>query len=183
MDKKRATSLLGILFVLVVSLYVVNNYDVSNIKIVDNEFILTYLGIFLGFAITIYTFGVSMLENIKININQKEDLDPKTKAKFFRKLLNGFKELKIDIWLIFYCFLAVVIFSISKFIPVISFLESVEIIDGYPFKIRESINLTIFILSLWAIFDLMKALFSVSEITFQLIISDIEDDVEDELKL
>jgi len=182
MGSKTITAISGILVILLASFYSVNNYDISNIKIVDNEFILTYLGIFLGFAITIYTFGVSMLDSIRSNIDLKDDITTVQKARFFKKLLKGFKELKQDIWLMFICFLIVIIFSIGKQIEALSFLKEIEITDTFSFKIDKGINLSIFILSLWATYDLMKALFNVSEIQFELIIKDLEEESEKEKK-
>lgn len=182
MGSKTITAISGILVILLASFYSVNNYDISNIKIVDNEFILTYLGIFLGFAITIYTFGVSMLDSIRSNIDLKDDITTAQKARFFKKLLKGFKELKQDIWLMFICFLIVIIFSIGKQIEALGFLKEIEITDTFSFKIDKGINLSIFILSLWATYDLMKALFNVSEIQFELIIKDLEEESEKEKK-
>jgi hypothetical protein len=123
----------------------------------------TYFGVLIGFSLTIYTFGLSMVTDIKSNIQKLEKLSEDKKDKMLISLLNGFSEIKEDIWLIFYSIIGVIYFGVAK-----------EIINPFgweveKFMIPETINITLFITTTIAMFDIMRTLFNLSEINLALI--------------
>ncbi len=77
--------------------------------------------------------------------------------------MSGFTEIKQDIWLIFYAIILVIIFAIANEI-VNPFGWEVE-----QYKIPETAFLSLFVLSTFAIFDIMRTLFNLSEINLELI--------------
>jgi len=153
-----------------ISTYLVLKTDIENNSIFSSNSLITYFGILIGFALTIYTFGLSMISNIKTNISNLEDISEQDKKDSFQKLIVGFVQIKQDIWLIFYGIILVIILSILK-----------EVVNPFGWQVEdlqipEIFNISIFILSTIAMYDIMKTLFNLSEINMILIKSKKEDD-------
>lgn len=157
--------LLGIVILAVIwiiSYYIVLKTNISKIELFNSNNLFTYFGILVGFSITIYTFGLTMIENIILNIDRLELSDEK-KMEYRTTLVNGFKEIKEDIWIIFYSIIIVAVMAILKHI------ENPFGWDVEQYKIPETINLTLFIYSTLCMGDILKTLFNLSEINFVLI--------------
>jgi len=169
-NKNKIKAVIIVLVVVVISWAIVNCVQLSEIKILQEDFLFTYLGVFLGFAITIYTFGISILDSIKSSIESTEDeiLPPERKKKFFNALLSGFHELKSNILFITYSFLIVVVLVIIKNVK---YPDNIQILlkklDYYC--LLETIYLSIFILSILIIFDLLYSMFNLAEIALFII--------------
>ena len=148
------------------SYFLIQNTDVELLSIFDTFSLFTYFGVLIGFSITIYTFGLSMIADIKKNIYKIENITVKEKQDMFQGLRNGFSQIKQDIWLIFIGIILVISFSILKNI-INPFGWEIEV-----YQIPETINLTLFILSTVAMYDIMKTLFNLSEINMELIKND-----------
>ncbi len=146
----------------VVSNYLVRTTPVSSFAIFDTANLFTYFGVLIGFALTIYTFGLSMVSDIKSKINIHKKLTEEQKKKMFVSLVSGFGEIKGDIWLIFYSILIVIGFAIAKEIPN-PFGWQVE-----NFNLPETANLTLFVTTTIAMWDIMQTLFNLSEINLEL---------------
>ncbi|WP_442846801.1 hypothetical protein [Leeuwenhoekiella sp. H156] len=165
-SKKPIRYFLSILIILIIGLlsnYTVINTDVSDFPIFSLISLFTYFGVLIGFSITIYTFGLSMCNDIKKNIQEIESLSQSTKEILFKKLIRGFKEIKQDIWLIFFAIIMIVIVAI---------LSEIENPFGWEiekFRLPETVNLSLFIISTIAMFDIMKTLFNLSEINLELL--------------
>lgn len=125
--------------------------------------LLTYFGILIGFSLTIYTFGLSMLSDIRAKIEEDNLFDEEKKKGFYENITNGFFEIREDIWIIFISLVLVIIIGVLREIPC-PFDWDIE-----KFKIPDSVNLTLFILSTIAIFDIIKSLFTLSKIYLILI--------------
>lgn len=123
----------------------------------------TYFGVLIGFSLTIYTFGLSMVTDIKSKIDESLDFNEEEKTEMKETLVNGFLQIKSDIWFIFYSIILVVIFSLLKDIQC-PFDWNVE-----KWMVPETINITLFITSTIAIWDIMKSLFNLAEINLELI--------------
>tara|TARA_B100000949_G_C14067291_1_gene360325 strand:- start:246 stop:581 length:336 start_codon:yes stop_codon:yes gene_type:complete len=104
-----------------------------------------------------------MCNDIKKNIQEVKELTDEKKEILFQKLIHGFKEIKQDIWLIFFAIVLIVIFAILSEIKN-PFNWEVE-----RLRIPETINLSFFTLSTLAMFDIMKTLFNLSEINLELL--------------
>lgn len=145
------------------SYFLIQNSEIELLTIFDTISLFTYFGVLIGFAITIYTFGLSMIAEIKKNIDKINGLTESDKKTMFRNLRNGFRQIKQDIWLIFIGIILVIIFSVLK-----------DITNPFGWKIEkyqipETVNLSLFILSTIAMYDIMKTMFNLSEINMELI--------------
>jgi hypothetical protein len=145
-----------------ISNILVRKTGVSNFSIFDTVGLFTYFGVLIGFALTIYTFGLSMISDIKLKIENLDKLTSVQKDVMYNKLVSGFKEIKEDIWLIFYSIIVIIFFAIAKEITN-PFGWNVE-----ELRIPETANFTLFITTTVAMFDIMRTLFNLSEINLEL---------------
>lgn len=146
----------------IISNYLVRTTPVSSFAIFETANLFTYFGVLIGFALTIYTFGLSMVSDIKSKIDNHKKLTDEQKKKMYLSLVSGFGEIKGDIWLIFYSILIVIGFAIAKEIPN-PFNWQVE-----KYKLPDTANLTLFITTTIAMWDIMQTLFNLSEINLEL---------------
>ena len=103
-----------------------------------------------------------MVSDIKSKIDTHKKLTADQKNQMYSSLVSGFGEIKGDIWLIFYSILIVIGFAIAKDIPN-PFGWQVE-----GFKFPETANLTLFVTTTIAMWDIMQTLFNLSEINLEL---------------
>jgi hypothetical protein len=163
MNKRYIFPLLIVIVIFISSYFLVLYSEVETIPIFDTISLFAYFGVLIGFSITIYTFGLSMISDIKSNIDKIENLSIEDKKDMFTSLRNGFRQIKQDIWLIFIGIILVVVFSILKNI-INPFGWEVE-----KYQIPDTMNVSLFILSSIAMFDIMKTMFNLSEINMELI--------------
>lgn len=84
------------------------------------------------------------------------------KSAMYDNLISGFGQIKGDIWVIFYSLLVVIFFAIAKDMTN-PFGWNVE-----DWKLPETINLTLFITTTIAMWDIIQSLFNISEIKLEL---------------
>ena len=160
---RKIISILIIIGVFIVSNILVRNTKISSYSIFNTGNLFTYFGVLIGFALTVYTFGLSMVSDIKERIDKKQEYTIDKKERMYNCLINGFSQIKSDIWLIFYSIIIIIVFAIAKEIPN-PFGWDVE-----KFMIPESINLSLFITTTIGMWDIMHTLFNLAEINFELI--------------
>jgi hypothetical protein len=85
------------------------------------------------------------------------------KASMLKRLADGFKEIKEDIWIIFSALILIIYFAVVKEIPN-PFSWNVE-----KYMIPESSYLTLFIITTYSMYDIMRTLFNLSEIKLELL--------------
>lgn len=151
-----------VLIIYIFSNFLVKTTLVSTFSIFDTTNLFTYFGVLIGFALTVYTFGLSMVSDIKSKIDKHEKFTEKQKEKMYESLVSGFAQIKGDIWLIFYSILIVIGCAIAKEIHN-PFGWQVE-----QWKLPETTNLTLFITTTIAMWDIMQTLFNLSEINLEL---------------
>ncbi len=165
MNKKTSRILLFILvigIIGVISNVLVVNTNVCTFSIFETSNLFTYFGVLIGFALTIYTFGLSMVNDIKQKIDNHKKLNEIQKRQSYDSLVSGFSQIKQDIWSIFYSILIVICFAVAKEVTN-PFGWNVE-----KLKLPETINLTLFVTTTIAMWDIMETLFNLSEINFEL---------------
>jgi len=155
------------LFIIVSLIGLIANYLVRATSIASFSFfeprsLFTYFGVLIGFALTIYTFGLTMVSDIKTKIDNHKKFSDIQKNEMYETLISGFGEIKGDVWLIFYSLLIVIGFAIAK-----------EIVNPFGWQIEnlmlpESVNLTLFITTTIAMWDIMQTLFNLAEINLEL---------------
>ncbi len=168
MTKKKSNYLRVILSILLVAVIAcvshiaVKKTTISTFMIFDTTTLFTYFGVLIGFALTIYTFGLSMVTDIKEKIEKNNKFTEIQKALMYDNLVNGFAQIKSDIWIIFYSILIVIFFSIAKEVEN-PFNWNVE-----ELKLPETVNITLFITTTISMWDIMQTLFNLSEINLEL---------------
>lgn len=147
----------------IISNLLVRNTSILNFKMLDSSNLFTYFGVLIGFALTIYTFGLAMISDIKKDLLQLKGFTKDEKSDMLIRLVNGFNEVKEDIWIIFISLILIIFFAIAKEIP-----------NPFSFKVEkylipESSNLTLFTMTTYAMFDILRTLFNLSEIKLELL--------------
>lgn len=152
-------------FVFCVCFYILCHYKTDFKDVSSNQFLIAYLGVLLGFALTLFTFIISMVEKISDKIIKDEIILPEIKVRKQEKLSGMLAEVKDNIAFVFFCLLICCIFSIIENIdlPYISITNYREFVTKS--LIINSSKLTIFILSLYAIYDIMIVSFTISDLT------------------
>lgn len=146
-----------------ISNYLVRQTSILNFKLIEPTNLFTYFGVLIGFALTVYTFGLAMISDIKKDLMDLDDFTEAQKENMLSRLSNGFKEIKDDIWIIFSSLILIIYFAIVIEIPnpfgwnVVSYM------------IPQSSNLTLFIVTTYAMYDIMRTLFNLSEIKLELL--------------
>lgn len=152
-----------VLISFVVSNYLVRETSILNFKLIEPTNLFTYFGVLIGFALTVYTFGLAMISDIKKDLMELDVFTETQKDDMLNRLTNGFKEIKGDIWIIF-----------SSLILIIYFAVVIEIPNPFGWKVEkymipQSSNLTLFIVTTYAMYDIMSTLFNLSEIKLELL--------------
>lgn len=159
-NKRLIWVFMVITIIFLISHLLVRFINFSESELLNPNNLFTYFGVLLGFAITVYTFGSSMVSDIIIKTFESTRLSEAKKYKIQEDLFSAFKEIKEDIWIIFISLTIVIVFAILNEISN-PFLTNVE-----EFKIPETFSLALFILSTYSMWDLIKTLFNIAEINF-----------------
>lgn len=146
----------------VISNLLVRKTTISSFSIFDATSLFTYFSVLIGFAITIYTFGLSLVSDIKEKIQSNDKFTDEQKSTMYDNIISGFGQIKGDIWVIFYSLLVIILFAIVKDM-LNPFGWDIE-----DWKLPETVNLTLFITTTIAMWDIMQSLFNISEIKLEL---------------
>lgn len=156
--KKAFKDISIIVVIFIFSFIIIRTEYITYDFFIDKEFLFTFLGVFVGFALTLYTYITSMFEKIKglikeRCINDQEKLNAKLKL---LPELHG--EIKDNIKLLIYSLIVVVIVSISDKI----FNILTKKWDVIP-ELLNALLLSIFILSILSLWDLVQTSFKISD--------------------
>jgi len=118
-------------------------------KFIEPVFLFGFLGVFIGFALSLYVHIVSVIQSIAPKFVGKEEQ--------LKKLYRGLKE---NILVLVY---GLVISSIvSVFAPAITKRYVTFLDRDFQFVI-DAFSMSVFILAIWSLWDLMHAAFKLSE--------------------
>ena len=139
-------------------------YDVSSVQCIKSNFLITYLAGFVAFLLAVYTMCMSVLKDI-VGLIYKSDFDNEEKRNLvIDTVMSSFSEMKSGIMFFMFFFLVVVFFH---------FIEGVRFhSDIVNMVIKKSISplyTTIFVVSVLIIYDLLGAMFGISEVLMLLI--------------
>jgi len=156
--KKILFSIISLYFIIHILLY---KYKIDLSKINDNDFLFVFIGLLLGFSITLFPFIVSLTEQLKIKAIDKYQHNTEKKLIIESNIKTLFKEVKHNI---------LFIFSTLTFISSLYILQSLSypISDNFLASyfeiglVLKSTRLTVFILNLYAIYDLIVVTFELS---------------------
>jgi len=141
------------LIIFVVVLTLKNYLNLNCSEYANPSFLFNYLGVLLGFGLTLYTFIVSQYEIVERRIHEKysKKSDVENKIQAFIEVCS---EVKDDVFLVFLILLFIIIISV---IP-----NDITIITPIN-EIVEVSLVTCFILSLLAIKDLIFVSFKLAD--------------------
>lgn len=149
-----------ILITLLLSYYVVLSGAVSYQYFIKTDFLFTFLGVFIGFALTLYTYLTSMFENMKKIIKTKHAQDIKVRDEKLDLLPLLHTEIKENIIFLIYALVLVVLVAVLHK-PIMSIDLSrfnIKILD-----ITNALMLTVFFLSVLSLIDLVRTSFTISD--------------------
>jgi len=161
--KRAVIAIILIIAVIVVANFLVRETGIIDFKLFNSVTLFSYFGVLIGFALTIYTFGLSMVSDIKKELKENKEFSEKKVEDMLCKLSNGFDEIKEDIWIIFWSLILILFFAVVKEINN-PFGWHVE-----HFKIPQTANLTLFVVTTFSMYDIMKTLFNLAGIKLELI--------------
>lgn len=144
------------IFIVIASLLVYFS-DAENVALFEPVGLFTYVGVLLGFAITIYTFTLSLVDSIKDGIHKIENKTEAEKDRMINSMMDGFGEMKDNIILLFVGLVVIAVFAMLKLV-VNPFLPGIS-----KFQIPEIALLSTFFFCTYSILDLMRSLFNLSE--------------------
>lgn len=150
--------------VIAICYFLITETSLSKSKLLESEFLFTAIGLLLGFALTLLTFIISMLDKIKEYVKNNSIRKPESKEQVFLRLERLYRELKDDIYFIF---ITLIIVSTFLVIERVTFPGS-EILKRLGISKNEIIyivKLAIFLLNLFVIYDLLSITFRVSDTT------------------
>lgn len=146
----------------VISNITIRTTTIASFSMFDTANLFTYFGVLIGFSLTVYTFGLTMVTDIKSKIDVNKEFSEDKKKKISESLISGFVQIKEDIWLIFYSIIIIIVFAVAKQIP------NPFGWDVVKWMLPETINLTLFITTTISMRDIIKSLFNLGEINFEL---------------
>lgn len=135
--------------------------DAISDEIFETNNLLTYSGVLIGFGLTLYTFGLSILKDIYEIIDKINFKKIKNKETIILELKKTFEEIRSDIVVMFFSIITIFI-SIILANTVNPFGWDVEYL-----KIPEILRMSVFIYTTLALADIMKALFDLSKLIFR----------------
>lgn len=142
------------------SLIAIHCLKLSNVKFIGSEFLLGYLGIFLGFSFSILTFVLSVVDKVKQSIEPNYTVEQKETT---QNRIKKFVDEQFDMLFFLFCsFIFVVLIMVVEVVNLSNALSSINIyIDKSKIFHITKINLldaakfSIFALSIYGIYDLL----------------------------
>lgn len=150
--------ILYVLFCLIISFLVIRFDLVSYDYFIKTEFLFTFLGVFIGFALTLYTYITSMFEKLQDILKVKYKDNPIELKARLSELPNLHNEIKDNIMYLFYVLIIVVVLSVGD-----KLILKLNVFWCEFQYVPNSILLTIFLLSIIALKDLIVTSFAISD--------------------
>lgn len=137
-------------------------------ELLSNSFLITYLGVIIGFGLTIFAFIIAMTEKIAEKLNKSTKISRIEKKKKAIKIVKIKSEMEDDIRFCFICLIISIFLTIWNKID-LPFI-SIEQYKNFLTKniLLDSLKLTILSLSILAIYDMMSTSFKLSSLTTEI---------------
>ncbi|WP_139164569.1 hypothetical protein [Chryseobacterium taeanense] len=146
---------------LILAVILVKFTGVISDEIYETNNLLTYSGVLIGFGLTLYTFGLSILKDIYEVIDKISFKKIENKELIIKELKAAFKEIRNDIVVMFFAIIAIFISTIISN-TINPFEWDVEYL-----KIPEILKMSVFLYTTFALADIMKSLFDLSKLIFK----------------
>lgn len=141
---------------------IIYNFNLDIGKVGDKEFLFNFFGLLLGFALTIFAFIMSMVDKIRERIQADRALTQAKADRFKNKTTALFTEIKENIFFTFISLIIIGLFLIFQKIAVPKF----HLFGEYCFDrviFSKSLKLSLFLLNIYAIYDLIIISFKISD--------------------
>ncbi len=155
---KRTYRLIKFVFLFFGISFFLTNYKLIQYDyFIKIDFLFTFIGVFIGFGISLYTYITSIFDKIIRKINQKYNEDDKKEEKR-ESLINVHDGMKDNINFMIWGLLIVVLISVFRE-TINYYIKEIEILRD----IIPSVFLTVFLLTVVAIWDLIQTAFILSD--------------------
>ena len=135
--------------------------EVPRVKFAESEFLLSYLGIFLGFAFSVVTFVMTLVDKGRQRVLTSDYSTDEKKETLVR--MNGLNEELADIlFFLFSSFLLVATLMLWEAVDIPYISVKIDTWYSKP-RILSAIKFSVFCLSIYGIYDLLVAAFKVNE--------------------
>ena len=95
---KRHILELGLIAIVAVGAsFLARKSTITSFPLFEPTNLFTYFGVLIGFALTIYTFGLSMVDGIKQKVDTHTRLTQVQKTEIYTKLISGFGQIRSNI--------------------------------------------------------------------------------------
>lgn len=160
--KKFLTIVLYIIGGGILSLGAICFLNISAVKFIGSEFLLGYLGIFLGFAFSIVTFNMSLLDKAWSKVESDGSYSEKDKNETKKRIYAFLEEVSDNMKFLYFSFLFVVIIMILEVWDIPNISVSPELFYT-KLNLLNAIKFSIFGFSVYIIYDLLIGTFSLNE--------------------
>ncbi|WBO84772.1 hypothetical protein [Hymenobacter yonginensis] len=160
--KKMIQSLGFILFGALFALGAFVLVNIPQIKFAESEFLLGYLGIFLGFAFSVVTFVMTLVDKGRQRIIDAKNYTEDEKKESKSRMSMLISELE-DIMIFLFTSFVIVVFIMIWEVVDISFIKIPENMWYSKVRLLKAVKFSIFGWSVYGIYDLLIAAFKVNE--------------------
>lgn len=159
--KKFIAILLYIIGGAIPSLAAIYYLNLSSVKFIGSEFLLGYLGVFLGFAFSIVTFIMSLVDKARTKVESDNSYSDTEKVATKVKILALIDEVADNMKFLFFSFLFVVLIMLLETwdIPNVSLSPKLWYTKA---NLLNAVKFSIFGFSVYGIYDLLIATFSLN---------------------
>ena len=135
---------------------------VPRVKFAESEFLLSYIGIFLGFAFSVVTFVMTLVDKGRQRVLSTSDYSADEKKETLIRMNGLNDELSDILFFLFSSFLLIAILMLWEAID-IPYISVNANIWYSKLRILSAIKFSVFCLSVYGIYDLLIAAFKVNE--------------------
>ncbi|MBO0950702.1 hypothetical protein [Fibrella forsythiae] len=160
--KKFFTIIFFIICGAIPSLGIIHCLKLSSVKFIGSEFLLGYLGVFLGFAFSIVTFIMSLVDKARTKVDSNPSYTQEEKVETQRRISALLEEVSDNMKFLFFSFLFVVFIMILEIwdVPDLSLPATVWY---NKFSLLNAVKFSIFGLSVYVIYDLLIGTFGLNK--------------------
>jgi hypothetical protein len=166
-NRRKLYQILIVFLIVGLSIFINININLQKEQLLSFEFIFTYLGVFLGFSIAIYTFIISIIPSIKEEILKLDLKKNNVSLKMILvKLSSALNELKQGIILVLASFVIQVFVKL-----LLNYRVCNNTLDQVFPLVLPILNLSILFITIVVLIDLIKSMFGIGEISTILLIN------------
>ncbi|TCV17139.1 hypothetical protein EDC17_101156 [Sphingobacterium alimentarium] len=145
---------------MLLSIILVNYTGIRDVKFFETTELITFIGVLLGFSLTLYTFGLTIIKDVYKSINLLKFRDKKKKVVIKNYLKDMFSEIEDNIKVMFFSIVFVFVSAL------LGTTQNPFGMDVEYLEIPKTLNVFLFIISSYAMYDIIYSLFLISKLIF-----------------